>query len=231
MTNGEAQRLNHQLMIRPFSSADEMVWYHVMLYGSLGQIAAEAVLRWAPLWPGINPLDFRIVLAPIELGPYGKHIGYTVTRRPANAPRYIIGNRNICKWEHDGSIVLACDHQHMIDFLVHEITHHRQADVLHGARQTRGAHRDRGWYGAIAEAAPAYLGVEFPTECWPKQKAQDGRLTEVEAYHWPHSFRKLIASHDPRLVQVSRTEDRRGGKLRVSYAPEMVEAQPGGNIP
>jgi hypothetical protein len=138
--------MNQQLMITPFASADEMVSHHVRMYSSIGQLAAEAVLTWASLWPGIDPLDFRIVLAPVELGPYNNHVGYTVTRREAHAPRYILGNRHICRWEKDGSIVLACDHQYMIDFIVHEMAHHRQADILlrDSIGQNRGKHRDNG---------------------------------------------------------------------------------------
>lgn len=204
--------MNHQRMITPFASADEMVSHHVTMYGSIGQIAAEAVLRYASLFPGLNPLDFRILLAPVELRPYNKHIGYTVSRRrQAHAPRYILGNRHVCRWQDDGSIGLACDHQFMIDFLVHEMTHHRQADILlrDGIRQNRGSHRDRGWYRAIEEAAPAYLGVEFPSERWPRQKTRNGRLTEVETCRWPHTFRELIANRDTRLesgTEVDREE-------------------------
>src|SRR5215472_4041243 len=97
----------HQLMIRPFQSADEMIAHHVQMYGDIGQMTAEAVLRWAPLWPGLDALHFRILLSPVELGPYNKHIGYTVTRRPQHAPRYILGNRHICRWQEDGTIAPA----------------------------------------------------------------------------------------------------------------------------
>jgi hypothetical protein len=199
--------MNHEHMITPFASADEMVAHHVTMYGSIGQIAAEAVLRWASLWPGLNPLDFLIVFAPDELGPYNRYVRYTVTRRRPDAPWYIVGNRHIGCLRDDGFI----DHQFMIDFIVHEMAHHRQADILlrDGIHPNRGSHRDRGWYKAVEEAALAYLGVEFPTERWPRQKARDGRLTEVELTRWPHTFRELIAQHDPRLErgsQVNREE-------------------------
>jgi hypothetical protein len=203
--------MNHQHMITPFASADAMIAQHVTMYGSIGQIAAEAVLRWASLWPGLNPLDFLIVLAPDELGPYNKHLGYTVVHRSPKAPRYIVGNRHMCRFDNDGFIVPACDQQFLIDFIVHEMAHHRQRDILlrNSIGQNRGSHRDRGWYKAVEEAAPAYLGVEFPPERWPRQKARDGRLTEVELTRWPHTFRELIAQHDPRLErgnQVDREE-------------------------
>jgi hypothetical protein len=68
----------------------------------------------------------------------------------------------------------------------------------------RGVHRDRGWFGAVSEAAPRYLGASFPPAIWPKQKAPDQelRITEVEVTHWPQSFRRLIANGDPRLVSL-----------------------------
>jgi hypothetical protein len=69
-------------------------------------------------------------------------------------------------------------------------------------RGPRGDHRDPTWWRAISEAAPHYLGVGFPESVWPKQRPTPGRLTEVEACHWPHSFRELIAARDPRLQHV-----------------------------
>lgn len=87
------------------------------------------------------------------------------------------------------------------DFIVHELTHYRQRVLIQrgGIVQNRGAHRDVGWFQAIAEAAPRYLGVTFSESAWPKQKPQPGRLTEVEVTHWPGSFRDLVAGGDPRL--------------------------------
>jgi hypothetical protein len=207
--------MNHQHMITPFASSDAMITQHVTMYGPIGQTAAEAVLRYAPLFPELHPLDFLVLFAPIELGPYNRHAGYTVTHRSTKAPRYIVGNRHMCRFDDDGFIVPACDQQDLIDFLVHEITHQRQEIILrrYHIRQPRAKHNDRGWYGAIAEAAPAYLGVTFPPERWPLQNAERslaaGRLTETEAYHWPNSFRELIAQRDTRLergTEVDREE-------------------------
>src|SRR5262249_36515302 len=63
-----------------------------------------------------------------------------------------------------------------------------------------GVHRDRGWYAAIAEACPKYLGVEFPLSSWPTgPRTRKGTLTEVEATHWPETFRALMQAGDPRL--------------------------------
>jgi hypothetical protein len=72
---------------------------------------------------------------------------------------------------------------------------------------SRGVHRDRAWYTAIAEACPNYLGAEFPHSSWPTGRSswptgprtRKGTLTEVEATHWPESFRDLIVGKDPRL--------------------------------
>jgi hypothetical protein len=58
-----------------------------------------------------------------------------------------------------------------------------------------GTHRERSWYAAIAEAAPNYLGVQFPEASWPtgpRPRKGSRTLSEVEATHWPHSFRDLI---------------------------------------
>jgi hypothetical protein len=104
----------------------------------------------------------------------------------------------VCDWRNGGAIEFSRDHQFITDFLVHEMTHQRQRMLFSGPGK-RGVHRDVGWYGAIAEAAPRYLGVSFPEAMWPMQKPKPGRMTEVEACHWPHSFRPLIADRDPRL--------------------------------
>ena len=77
-----------------------------------------------------------------------------------------------------------------------------QLEAQHGWTRKRGDHRDTGWYAAIAEACPNYLGVEFPRSSWPtgpRPKKGTNPLTEVEATHWPRSFRDLAAADDPRL--------------------------------
>jgi hypothetical protein len=198
---------NHQLMNAPrrFASEAEMVDVHQAMFGEAGRFCAETVIRYAGLFEGLHPLDFRVVLAPNELGAYMRHIGYARTKRAEHAPRYILGNRGVCGWQADGTIHITVSHQFMTDFLLHELTHHRQSALIEaGARASkRGVHRDAGWYGAIAEVAPRYLGVGFPEGVWPMQKAKPGRLSEVEATYWPHSLRKLIAAGDPRLRKSS----------------------------
>src|SRR4029077_21112394 len=116
-----------------------------------------------------------------EMGGYNRHYGWT------NSANLILGNSETEK-------IILRDLQFAKDFIVHELTHHRQRNLLGyraSERGTRGVHRDRGWYGAIAEAAPRYLGVAFPESIWPRQKSvrkggkvlkvqEQGRLTQVE---------------------------------------------------
>jgi hypothetical protein len=47
-----------------------MISTHVGIYGDTGRFCAEAVIRYAPLFDGLSPLAFRIILAPVELVPY-----------------------------------------------------------------------------------------------------------------------------------------------------------------
>ena len=95
------------------------------------------------------------------------------------------------------------------DFIVHELTHERQGQLLqqHGWKKTRGDHRDRGWYRAISEACPKYLGVEFPEASWPtgpRPRKGTNPLTEVEVTHWPNSMRELAMANDPRLPKIAK---------------------------
>jgi hypothetical protein len=79
----------------------------------------------------------------------------------------------------------------------------RQAQLLREHPEwkvTRGAHRDLGWYTAVAEACPRYLGFELPRAIWPTgPRTKAGTLTEVEMTHWPESLRMLSLQDDPRL--------------------------------
>jgi len=116
-----------------------------------------ATLFAAPL----DGFNIRVVLAPVELGPYNRHAGYVYGK---DGSGFILGNRHIVEL-HDGTLVLK-DRAHgfiasVTDFIVHELTHMRQAQLLAANPdwiQTRGVHRDRGWFTAIAEASPRYLG-------------------------------------------------------------------------
>jgi hypothetical protein len=89
------------------------------------------------------------------------------------------------------------------------MTHHRQHQIeaAHAGdpawkRTARGPHRCRGWCAAISEARPKYLGADFPESSWPtgpRPKKGSHTLSEVEACHWPFSFRPLLRRGDLRL--------------------------------
>src|SRR5262249_40015736 len=111
------------------------------------------------------------------------------------------------------------------DFIVHELTHARQAQLLlahqngKGWQRNRGAHRDLGWYTAIAEACPKYLSVECPRSSWPTgPRTRQGTLTEVEMTHWPESLRALALANDPRLPKAQAQLD--AHELMCSNAAE-----------
>jgi hypothetical protein len=195
------------MMQAMIQTLDQFVGVHEQMFGSAGRYCAEVVATWAPklFAEPIDPLSLRIVLAPVEIGPYNKHIGYAATSHGL-----ILGNRHICGFGSDNDIVLVRDEQWVADFLVHELCHYRQALLLAclpGAKvdATRGSHRDIGWYTALAEASPRYLGVEF---CAPSRKSvrvkaegykhgkvgkveDPDRMSESDAAHWPHSMRSL----------------------------------------
>jgi hypothetical protein len=191
-----------------------MIGVHEAMFGQAGRFCAQAVCNFANLFDEpLDPLRIRVVLAPIELGPYNRHIGYTNGLRNG-AHGFIVGNRHICTYTSDGSFRLHSLEQTQ-DFIVHELTHLRQDLLLirHGWSQNRrrGVHRDKGWYAAIAEAAPRYLGIEFPRSLWPHLTSKrrnghvikvnaPGRLLETEVRHWPETFRELISAGDPRLT-------------------------------
>ena len=190
--------------MQPFKSADQMLDAHEAMFGAAGKQAAEIVLEWAPqlFAEPLNPLSVRVVLAPVELGPYNRHAGY---HAPLGAESFILGNRHQCRF--CGDEIVLNEPQGFEDFIVHELTHRRQAALLREHKGEwgwaqhvgRGAHRDKGWYSAIAEAAPNYLGVEVPADVWPKRNNPD-TLTEPEMTHWPMSIRHLAEAQDPRLT-------------------------------
>src|SRR5262249_50807023 len=123
----------------------------------------------------------------------------------------ILGNRHIVELG-NGTLVLTEQSDGLLfgfeDFIVHELTHARQAQLEreHGWKRTRGAHRDLGWYTAVSEACPRYLGVELPRSSWPKgPRTPESTLTEVQMCHWPRSLRPLVMDDDPRLPKVENT--------------------------
>lgn len=200
-----------------FRDDQHLLECHEAMFGAAGRRCGEIVLKYATTLFArpIEALRFRVIFAPIELGPYNRHAGYIY-----EAGGLILLNRHVCKWQ-DDELVLTQEgiSGGVEDLLVHELTHARQGQILRDqhirVNASRGDHRDRGWYQAISEAAPKYLGVEIPESIWPRTKsvrvkADDGRtvvrkrtvpatLTEVDMTHWPESIRNLRDSGDTRL--------------------------------
>jgi hypothetical protein len=199
--------------MKPFRSAEEMLDAHELMFGLAGRRCAEIVLKWATTLFAVplDALNIRVVLAPVELGPYNRHTGYHYGRDGTGT--FILGNRHIVKLR-DGTLVLTEQSDDFIsgfeDFIVHELTHARQAQLLAENpewEQTRGVHRDLGWYTAVAEACPRYLGVECPQSSWPtgpRPRKGTNPLTEVDMTHWPDSLRLLAADDDPRLPKIAK---------------------------
>jgi hypothetical protein len=198
--------------MKPFRSPEEMLDAHELMFGDAGRQCAEMVLRWATTLFDVqlDALNIRVVLAPIELGPYNRHAGYHYG--PEEQGAFILGNRHVVRLNNGTLTLVQGRHWLSEDFIVHELTHARQAQLLreHGhkkgwEKKRGGVHRDRGWYQAISEACPRYLGVEFPQSVWPTgPRTRPGTLTEVEATHWPESFRALIDLEDQRLPKISK---------------------------
>jgi hypothetical protein len=175
------------------------------------------ILRWASVLFAVplEALNIRVVLAPVELGPYNRHAGYAYDGEQG---AFILGNRHVVRLRGGTlSLVEQTTQQEgggwltgFEDFIVHELTHVRQAQLLrehHGEKgweMKRGVHRDFGWYTAVAEACPRYLGVEFPRSSWPTgPRTREGTLTEVQVTHWPESLRWLALAEDLRLPKAA----------------------------
>ena len=159
--------------MKPFRSTEEMLDAHELMFGEAGRQCAEVVLKWAGTLFAV-PLDtfnIRVVLAPVEIGPYNRHTGYCYGGEGKAA--LILGNRHIVQFNRGTLVLNQSGLENGVarfeDFIVHELTHVRQDQLLreNGWSMNRGAHRDRGWYTAIAEACPHYLGVECPRSSWP----------------------------------------------------------------
>ena len=195
--------------MKPFRSAEEMLDAHELMFGEAGRQCAEVILKWAGTLFAVplDMLNIRVVLAPVELGPYNRHTGYHYGRGEGT---FILGNRHIVRLKQGTLVLVQAEGRGFLDlledFIVHELTHARQAQFLHEHPDwegKRGAHRDRGWYAAIAEACPRYLGVEFPPSSWPTgPRPRQRTLTEVEATHWPSSLRLLATNNDVRLPKI-----------------------------
>jgi hypothetical protein len=192
--------------MKAFQSTDEMLDAHELMFGPAGRECAGLVVKWAAklFAAPLDTLNIRVVLAPIELGPYNRHAGYIHSADGA----FILGNRHIVRWAGGTLTLVQSGHWLSEDFIVHELTHARQAQLLreHAGEagweiKRPGAHRDRGWYAAVSEACPNYLELELPPCLWPTgPRTRPGTLTEVEMTHWPQSIRALMAMDDPRLA-------------------------------
>jgi hypothetical protein len=186
---------------------------HELMFGEAGRRCAEVVLKWATTLfaAPLDALNIRVVLAPVELGPYNRHAGYCAGGEGNGA--FILGNRHIAQL-HGGTLVLMQKAQGALigfeDFIVHELTHARQAQLLQEHRDEwawkvmrPGTHRNLGWYTAVSEACPRYLGVECPPSSWPTgPRTRKGTLTEVDMTHWPDSLSALARADDPRLPKI-----------------------------
>jgi hypothetical protein len=198
--------------MKPFRSADEMLDAHELMFGLAGRQCAEIVVKWATTLFAVplDTLNIRVVLAPVELGPYNRHAGYHFGKGES---AFILGNRHIVNLQ-GGTLVLKDRAQGYLasvtDFIIHELTHMRQAQLLAENpewEQTRGVHRDLGWYTAVAEACPRYLDVECPPSSWPtgpRMRKGANTLTEVDMTHWPGSLQLLADIDDPRLPKIAK---------------------------
>src|SRR6476619_7041291 len=114
--------------MKPFKSAAEMLDAHELMFGTAGRQCAEEVVKWATTLFAVplDTLNIRVVLAPVELGPYNRHAGYCYGGEGKAAS--ILGNRHIVTFK-NGTLALIDSeghtHSHYEGFIVHELTHIR----------------------------------------------------------------------------------------------------------
>jgi hypothetical protein len=121
--------------MKPFRSHDEMLDAHELMFGDAGRRCAEIVLYWATTLFAVplDVLNIRVVLAPVELGPYNRHAGYQYGHDGEGV--FILGNRHIARLNH-GTLTLVQPGDWLSDdFLVHELTHARQRNCCASIRQ------------------------------------------------------------------------------------------------
>ena len=94
--------------MKSFRSPEEMLDAHELMFGTAGRQCAEVVLKWAITLFAVplDALNIRVVLAPVELGPYNRHAGYHYG--PEGSGAFILGNRHIVQFK-DGTLVLKRD--------------------------------------------------------------------------------------------------------------------------
>jgi hypothetical protein len=146
--------------MKPFRSRDEMLDAHELMFGDAGRQCAEIVLRWATVLFSVplDVLNIRVVLAPIELGPYNRHAGYRYG--PEGKGVFILVNRHVARLNH-GTLTLVQDQWLSDDFIVHELTHARQAQLLreHGS--------EKGWKRKPAAFTATAAGIRnVPSVPW-----------------------------------------------------------------
>src|SRR5262245_59232792 len=133
--------------MKPFRSPDEMLDAHELMFGDAGRECAEVVLKWATILFAV-PLDtfnIRVVLAPVEMGPWNRHAGYAYD---GTQGAFILGNRHVVRLR-GGTLVLAGRVEDawgphgFEDFIVHELTHVRQAQLLRDHRGEKGWEKKR----------------------------------------------------------------------------------------
>src|SRR4051812_19622435 len=91
--------------MKPFRSAEQTLDAHELMFGDTGRQCAEIVLKWATTLFAVplDALNIRVVLAPVELGPYNRHTGYIYG---ADEGAFILGNRHIVQFNR-GTLALV----------------------------------------------------------------------------------------------------------------------------
>ena len=71
--------------MKPFHSSEEMLDAHELMFGEAGRRCAEIILKWATTLFAVplDVLNIRVVLAPVELGPYNRHTGSRLYTSPS----------------------------------------------------------------------------------------------------------------------------------------------------
>ena len=122
--NGTRTDVQRCTNMKPFRSPDEMLDAHELMFDEAGRQCAEVVLKWAATLfaAPLDALNIRVVLAPVELGPYNRHVGYHYG--PERSGAFILGNRHIVKLS-GGTLVLRAGANMLVggfeDFVVHEL--------------------------------------------------------------------------------------------------------------
>jgi hypothetical protein len=150
--------------MKPFRSRDEMLDAHELMFGDAGRQCTEIVLRWASTLFAVplDVLNIRVVLAPVELGPYNRHAGYHYG--PEGKGAFILGNRHVVCLN-QGTLTLVQDQWLSDDFVVHELTHQRQTQLLHA--HGSGSSRPMGRFAATRAIPCAQKGVpRVPAKGW-----------------------------------------------------------------